>query len=97
MPGPAHRKVSQGFDDLPTEVQAPEGIRIGVEEHEPTAVDDLEVRRIIAAARVGRTRGERPKEGYLVDFRDDSKTEVMNEQLQSELAKASQKPPRPRR
>jgi serine/threonine-protein kinase len=114
-PAPAlpNRKVSQGFDDLPTEVQAPEGILIGVavEEHEPTpAMDDQDVRRIVAAARAGRGRVERAvepdgatvpprraKEGFLVDFRDDSKTEVMNEQLQNELAKASQKPPRPRR
>jgi serine/threonine protein kinase len=91
------RQFSQGFDDLPTQVEAPESLRTGVEEHEATTVTgDRDVRRVVAASRAGRIRGDRPREGFLVDFRDDSKTEVMNEDLRNELAKASQKPVDPK-
>ena len=95
------RKEAQGFDDLPTEVHVPEGVRIEGDESdgdggEPTAAfEEKDVRKVAATPRGPRR--ERPREGYLVDFRDDSKTEVMNQELQTELAKASQKPPRPRR
>jgi serine/threonine-protein kinase len=111
-PSPAvtPRKVSQGFDDLPTEVQAPDLLRygVGVEEHDPTSLmDDRDVRRILASARPTRG-GDKPRDGYLVDFRDDNKTEVTSEQRQQELdaiAEESAQPapvaparvPRPRR
>jgi hypothetical protein len=103
-PQSSARKVYQGFDDLPTEVHVPEGVRLDDDDPEPTtAMEDKEVRRAIAVgqpppasarpASSGGGRRSRPKAGFLLDFRDESKTEVMNEQLQSELAKASQKPP----
>ena len=100
-PQPSQQAAARaaGFDDLPTEVQSPDHIRIAIEEHEPTTLmDNHELRRIVATARTARGRGDRPpKQPFEVDFRDDSKTDVMNADLQSELAKASQKPPRPRR
>ena len=58
-------------------------------------MDDHDVRRIVANARPARP--DRPREGYLVDFRDDNKTEVTGDRKSETGPVSPARAPRPRR
>jgi serine/threonine protein kinase len=87
------RKVVQGFDDMPTDVEPPGSIPSFSQdttdrEDARALLRDADVRRFVTSAA---RRAGNPADPQLVD---DSKTDVMSDELKKALLKASERPPR---
>ncbi len=85
------RRVDHDFDDMPTEIQPPlnlGGMHAPAQERMAQSAD---LRRAVSGARRPSGRPSVPR------FNDESKTDVMNEDVKAALAKASERPPPSRR